>query len=64
METLYCLKKFMRRCLNDYVVPTPVMISRENRYRSGQRMVPPRFEVAEILNLQALRDDARRRRAD
>ena len=30
----------------------------------GQRMVPPRFEVAEILNLQALRDDARRRRAD
>ena len=29
----------------------------------GQRMVPPRFEVAEILNLQALRDDARRRRA-
>jgi len=29
----------------------------------GQRVVPPRFEVAEILNLQALRDEARRRRA-
>ena len=24
---------------------------------------PPRFEVAEVINLQALRDDARRRRA-
>lgn len=29
----------------------------------GQRVVPPRFEVAEILNLQALRDEARHRRA-
>ncbi len=29
----------------------------------GQRVVPPRFEVAEILNLQALRDAARQRRA-
>jgi len=28
----------------------------------GNRVVPPRFEVAEILNLQALRDEARRRR--
>ena len=28
----------------------------------GQRVVPPRFEVAEILNLQAIRDEARRRR--
>ncbi len=29
----------------------------------GQRVVPPRFEVAEILNLQAIRDEARRSRA-
>jgi len=29
----------------------------------GQRVVPPRFEVAEILNLQAIRDEARRLRA-
>ena len=29
----------------------------------GQRVVPPRFEVAETLNLQALRDEARHRRA-
>ena len=28
----------------------------------GQRVVPPRFEVAEILNLQAIRDEARQRR--
>jgi hypothetical protein len=28
----------------------------------GDRVVPPRFEVAEILNLQALRDVARTRR--
>ncbi len=28
----------------------------------GQRVVPPRFEVAEILNLQAIRDEARARR--
>ena len=28
----------------------------------GQRVVPPRFEVAEILNLQAIRDAARRLR--
>ena len=28
----------------------------------GQRVVPPRFEVAEILNLQALREAARARR--
>jgi len=28
----------------------------------GQRVVPPRFEVAEILNLQAIRDEARRLR--
>jgi len=28
----------------------------------GQRVVPPRFAVAEILNLQAVRDAARRRR--
>ncbi len=28
----------------------------------GARVVPPRFEVAEILNLQALRDAARARR--
>ncbi len=28
----------------------------------GQRIVPPRFEVAEILNLQAIRDEARRLR--
>ena len=28
----------------------------------GQRVVPPRFEVAEILNLQALRDEARKGR--
>ena len=29
----------------------------------GNRVVPPRFEVAEILNLQALRDEARKRRS-
>lgn len=29
----------------------------------GNRVVPPRFEVAEVLNLQALRDEARQRRA-
>ena len=29
---------------------------------NGQRVVPPRFEVAEILNLQAIRDEARRLR--
>lgn len=29
---------------------------------SGQRVMPPRFEVAEILNLQAIRDDSRRLR--
>ncbi|RMD60419.1 hypothetical protein D6833_09735 [Candidatus Parcubacteria bacterium] len=28
----------------------------------GNRVVPPRFEVAEILNLQAVRDAARQRR--
>lgn len=28
----------------------------------GNRVVPPRFEVAEILNLQAIRDEARERR--
>jgi len=28
----------------------------------GNRVVPPRFEVAEILNLQAIRDRARQRR--
>ncbi|RME12111.1 MAG: hypothetical protein D6802_05190 [Ardenticatenia bacterium] len=28
----------------------------------GQRVVPPRFAVAEILNLQAIRDEARTRR--
>ncbi len=28
----------------------------------GQRLVPPRFAVAEILNLQAIRDEARARR--
>jgi len=28
----------------------------------GQRVLPPRFEVAEILNLQAIRDAARERR--
>lgn len=28
----------------------------------GNRVVPPRFEVAEILNLQAIRDAARQRR--
>ena len=26
---------------------------------SGQRVVPPRFEVAEVFNLQAIRDEAR-----
>jgi len=29
----------------------------------GNRVVPPRFEVAEILNLQGIRDEARLRRA-
>jgi len=29
---------------------------------NGQRIMPPRFEVAEILNLQAIRDEARERR--
>jgi len=29
---------------------------------SGQRVAPPRFEVAEILNLQAIRDEARQLR--
>ncbi len=28
----------------------------------GNRLVPPRFEVAEILNLQGIRDEARTRR--
>ncbi len=28
----------------------------------GNRVVPPRFEVAEILNLQGIRDKARQRR--
>ncbi len=28
----------------------------------GNRVVPPRFEIAEILNLQEVRDTARRRR--
>ena len=28
----------------------------------GNRVVPPRFEVAEILNLQGIRDEARTRR--
>lgn len=30
--------------------------------QEGNRVVPPRFEVAEILNLQAIRDSARKRR--
>ena len=29
----------------------------------GNRVVPPRFEVAEILNLQGIRDEARLRRS-
>jgi len=29
---------------------------------NGQQVLPPRFEVAEILNLQTLRDEARKRR--
>jgi len=29
---------------------------------NGERVIPPRFEVAEILNLQALRDEARKLR--
>ncbi len=29
----------------------------------GNRVVPPRFEVAEILNLQGVRDEARLRRS-
>lgn len=33
------------------------------RLRSVEGSVPPRFEVAEILNLQAVRDAARRLRA-
>lgn len=32
------------------------------RLRSVSGSVPPRFEVAEILNLQALREEARKRR--
>ncbi len=28
----------------------------------GQRVVPPRFEVAEVINLQAVRDESRKRR--
>ena len=28
----------------------------------GNRVIPPRFTVAEILNLQAIRDEARKRR--
>jgi hypothetical protein len=32
------------------------------RLRPVQDSVPPRFEVAEIINLQAVRDEARRRR--
>jgi len=30
---------------------------------NGQQVIPPRFEVAEILNLQALRDETRKRRS-
>ncbi len=29
---------------------------------NGQQVIPPRFKVAEIINLQALRDEARKRR--
>ncbi|RLC73911.1 MAG: hypothetical protein DRI61_17570 [Chloroflexi bacterium] len=32
------------------------------RLRPVQGSVPPRFEVAEIINLQAVRDEARKRR--
>jgi hypothetical protein len=32
------------------------------RLRPVQGSVPPRYEVAEVLNLQAVREEARRRR--
>jgi len=33
------------------------------RLRPAQNSLPPQYEVAEVLNLQALRDTARRKRA-
>jgi hypothetical protein len=33
------------------------------RMRPVKDALPPRFEVAEIMNLQTLRDEARKRRA-
>ncbi len=40
----------------------PVLRMRPVVGPDGQRVVPPRFEVAEIINLQAVRDEARTRR--
>jgi len=40
----------------------PVLRLRPAVGPDGQRIVPPRFEVAEIINLQAIRDKARQKR--
>ena len=40
----------------------PVLRMRPVVGPDGQRVVPPRFEVAEIINLQAVRDESRKRR--
>ena len=36
--------------------------SYRDRQRPEKEALPPRYEVAEILNLQAVRDEARRKR--
>ncbi len=40
----------------------PVLRMRPVVGPDGQRVVPPRFEVAEVINLQAVRDESRKRR--
>ena len=40
----------------------PVLRMRPVVGPGGQRVVPPRFEVAEIINLQAVRDESRQKR--
>ncbi|HLB48253.1 MAG TPA: hypothetical protein VJL59_14700 [Anaerolineales bacterium] len=44
--------QFSRRGLGSY----------RDRQRPEKEALPPRYEVAEILNLQAVRDEARRKR--
>ncbi len=40
----------------------PVLRMRPVVGPDGQRVVPPRFEVAEIINLQGVRDESRKKR--